>query len=293
MSEQREIRKLAEAVRLLFTAVDRMNWRLGVLADRLPPLKVVDEPAPAPEPEPTAPPADASEVPEFVRGDEPHGAEKSSTSPTVDPLHGWTPEGEDVERFRPKRKIYAPELVADVCRRWAAGERSCAIAEALGLDAKAVENIAFRHGAKRPKRVSEQAPPRDEEVMARARAIAAPRREEVPAPPPRAARVVTEAIVDPARRAVAVHAVEAETAPADADTILAWGRRNGAAFGALTAEALASINLARSQHQLTPFRLIANPIGRLAPAELDRMANAAQVPPIGRALRDVGGPAPR
>lgn len=226
MSEQREIRKLAEAVRLLFTAVDRINWHLGVLADRLPlaPVIAAEPEAPLPQPSPAQ-------------------AREREKAPPVHPLHGWTPN--DVPAFVRGDEPRGPEEEAHL---------------------PAVE------GKKQP---SADEPPLR---------IVMPRPQTAPilqlAPAPRNARVVTAAILDPARRMVAAEALAAETAPADADTILAWGRRNGAAHGSLSAEALHSINLARAGFDLPPFRLVVHPIGRLPADELDRMATAREVPEL-------------
>jgi hypothetical protein len=214
------------------------------------------------------------------------------------------------------------------------GEAPAVIGAALGISPKAACNIAFRNGASRPeghprrarrKPVMQQPPapapeaPRRETV---AEAIKAGREDVyVPGPdqrvptarpgsaglaPPRAAqqaRRVTGMLLDTAPAELRAEAVAQAFAPADADTILAWGRRQGAVHAQLSPQALADINDLRAREHLTPFRLVTHPLGRIPQHELDRMAGAAAVPeaapaPPGQGLGNhsagiYGAPAPR
>ena len=186
------------------------------------------------------------------------------------------PAGETAGRGPDRRRRLADGLVAEVLRRAAAGEKATAIAVALGVKPKQVENL-----------------------IARRRQSIAP-----PAAPPAAARTrqqpPTAADIEAAQAAQA-----ALRAPADAIAIRSWAEANGLRLppgDGLDRACLQVVNAARVRHGLTPFWLLAHRQGALPADELRRMRAAGAVPTLppepgdrsrGRASNFYGAKAPR
>lgn len=152
-----------------------------------------------------------------------------------------------VPRAEPRRgrsTVVSAETLAEIERRWRAGQPTGLIARACGLTPKAVYNMAYKRRWPRP--------------------TAAPG----PAEAPR--RVAEPSVV--ARELAEAAAAEA-TAPADDATIREWGRANGVEIDRfLPPDGVAElVNARRRELGLTPFRRVAHPLGALPAGELRRM----------------------
>lgn len=147
-------------------------------------------------------------------------------------------------RRRRSPAVVSAETLADIERRWRAGQPTGLIARVCGLTPKAVYNMAYKRRWPRP--------------AAAPRPMAAPRRV---AEPSVAARELAEA------------AAAEGTAPADDATIREWGRANGVEIDRFLApDGVADlVNARRRELGLTPFRRVARPLGALPADELRRM----------------------
>lgn len=147
-------------------------------------------------------------------------------------------------RRRGRPMVFAPALLAEIERRWRVGQPTGLIAQAVGLDTKAVYNLAYKRSWPRP----------------------------APAPPAKAAaRRVPEPSV--AARELAEVAAAEGTAPADDITISDWGRANGVEIDRFLGpdDVVELVNARRRELGLTPFRRVERPLGALRADELRLM----------------------
>jgi hypothetical protein len=144
-------------------------------------------------------------------------------------------------RRRGRPAAASPETLAEIERRWRAGQPTGLIARQCGLTTKAVYNMAYKRRWPRP---------------------------ETPPMPPR--RVAEPSV---AARELAEAAAAEGTAQADDATIREWGRANGVEIDRFLApDGVADlVNARRRELGLTPFRRVARPLGALPADELRRM----------------------
>lgn len=162
----------------------------------------------------------------------------------VDPPAAAAVETIAAPRRAPPPKFQAA-VIAEVERRWLAGETATVIAPAVGLTRRQVENMIQKRGWRR------------------GRAPMSPRGSE----PSVAARELAE------------QAAASVVAPADFATIRSWGAANGVQYDPMRRprDHVLAVNARRRALGLPPFELVSRPLGALPADELVamRVAGAA------------------